>query len=210
MINEMTKGLVKENPVFIIVLGLCPTLAVSTTIVNALGMGLSVVFVLTCSNIFISLLKDFIPEKVRIPSYIVIISSFVTMVDLFMQAYIPSLSESLGVFVPLIVVNCVILGRAEAFASKNNVMASILDGIGMGLGFTAALVLIAAIREPLGSGQITLLNSLMTPAGSPEEKEIVFWANPIRIFGFAPGALIVMGLLKALLNFVEAKKKEGQ
>ena len=134
MIKEFTKGLLKENPIFIIVLGLCPALGVSTKVVNALGMGAGVIFVLLCSNILVSLLKDFIPDKVRIPSYIVIIASFVTIVEMVMQAYSPALYKNLGVFVPLIVVNCVILGRAEAFANKNKVLPSILDALGMGIG----------------------------------------------------------------------------
>lgn len=147
LIKEFTKGVLSENPVFIIVLGLCPALAVSTQVVNAIGMGAGVIFVLLGSNIFVSLLKDFIPEKVRIPVYVVIIATFVTVVDLAMQAYAPSLSKSLGVFVQLIVVNCVILGRAEAFASKNSLGKSILDALGMGVGFTLGLLLISLIRE---------------------------------------------------------------
>ncbi|MBU8912981.1 MAG: electron transport complex subunit RsxE, partial [Spirochaetales bacterium] len=152
MINEFTKGLFKENPIFIIALGLCPALAVSTQVVNALGMGAGVIFVLLGSNIFVSLLKNFIPEKVRIPAYIVIIASFVTIVDLVMQAYAPSLSRSLGVFVQLIVVNCIILGRAEAFANRNTLGNSVLDALGMGIGFTLGLLLIAFIREVFGAG----------------------------------------------------------
>ena len=136
----------KENPIFVIALGLCPTLATSTMVINALGMGAGVIFVLVCSNIFISLLKNFIPDNVRIPAYIVVIASFVTIVQMVMEAYAPSLYAALGVFVPLIVVNCIILGRAEAFANKNKVLPSILDGLGMGVGFTLALTLIALIR----------------------------------------------------------------
>ena len=154
--GNFSKGIFKENPIFIILLGLCPTLAVSTQVVNAIGMGAGVIFVLLGSNIFVSLLKDFIPEKVRIPSYIVIIASFVTIVDLVMQGFAPSLSKNLGVFVQLIVVNCVILGRAEAFANRNNVKDSVLDALGMGVGFTLGLLLISLIREVLGSGTITL------------------------------------------------------
>ena len=162
MIKEFTKGLFKENPIFVIALGLCPTLATSTMVINALGMGAGVIFVLVCSNIFISLLKNFIPDNVRIPAYIVVIASFVTIVQMVMEAYAPSLYAALGVFVPLIVVNCIILGRAEAFANKNKVLPSILDGLGMGVGFTLALTLIALIREVLGSGTITLPGCVIT------------------------------------------------
>ena len=157
MLKEFSKGLIKENPVFVLALGLCPALGVTSKVVNALGMGAGALFVLLGSNIFVSLLKNFIPEKVRIPSYIVIIASFVTIVEMVMEAFIPSLYEALGVFVPLIVVNCVILGRAEAFANKNTVGSSILDALGMGIGFTLALVVIALVREVLGAGTITLI-----------------------------------------------------
>ena len=149
MYSEISKGILKENPIFIILLGLCPTLAVSTQVVNALGMGAGVIFVLLGSEIFVSLLKDFIPERIRIPAFIVIIASFVTIVDLVMQAYAPSLSRNLGVFVQLIVVNCIILGRAEAFASKRMLGESLLDALGMGVGFTVGLLLISAIRAML-------------------------------------------------------------
>src|SRR5690554_3283519 len=152
----LTQGFFKENPVFIIMLGLCPTLGVTTQVVNGIGMGLSVIFVLVFSNIFISLLKNVIPNSVRIPAYIVIIASFVTIVEMVMHAFAPSLYESLGIFLPLIVVNCIILGRAEAFANKNSVFDSILDAIGMSVGFTLALLLIAALREGLGAGTWTL------------------------------------------------------
>ncbi len=200
MLKEFTKGLIKENPVFIIVLGLCPALGVSTKVVNSLGMGVGVIFVLLGSNIFVSLLKNFIPEKVRIPSYIVIIASFVTIVEMVMEAFIPALYDSLGVFVPLIVVNCVILGRAEAFANKNTIKASVLDALGMGLGFTLALIIIALVREAFGLGTITLF-PIGSFSGIIEIPGLV--DSPARVFGLAAGALLVMGFLKALFNWLE-------
>ncbi|MBN1685942.1 MAG: electron transport complex subunit E [Spirochaetales bacterium] len=203
--GNFTKGILKENPIFIIMLGLCPTLAVSTQVVNAIGMGVGVIFVLLGSNIFVSLLKNFIPEKVRIPSYIVIIASFVTMVDLFMQGYAPSLSKNLGVFVQLIVVNCIILGRAEAFAKKSNVKDAVLDALGMGVGFTLGLLLISLIREVLGSGTITLFaignfDGVIRLPGLSE--------SPVRVMALAPGALLVIGYLKALFNWTEARRSK--
>ena len=204
MLSEMTKGFFKENPVFIILLGLCPALGVSTKVIFALGMGAGVIFVLLGSNIFISLLKNFIPDKVRIPAFIVIIASFVTIVEMVMKAFIPSLYNSLGVFVPLIVVNCIILGRAEAFASKNSVGKSILDALGMGLGFTLALTIIAFIRESLGSGTITIISigNFDGVIKLPFLKD-----KPIRVFGYPAGALLVMGYLKALFNILQDRKK---
>ncbi len=200
MLKEFTKGLIKENPVFIIVLGLCPALGVSTKVINSLGMGAGVIFVLLGSNIFVSLLKDFIPDKVRIPAYIVIIASFVTIVEMVMEAFIPALYDSLGVFVPLIVVNCIILGRAEAFANKNTIKASILDALGMGIGFTLALILIALIREVFGLGTITLF-PIGSFSGVIEIPGLV--DSPVRVFGLAAGALLVMGFLKALFTWIE-------
>ncbi len=198
MIKEFTKGLFKENPIFVIALGLCPTLATSTMVINALGMGAGVIFVLVCSNIFISLLKNFIPDNVRIPAYIVVIASFVTIVQMVMEAYAPALYAALGVFVPLIVVNCIILGRAEAFANKNKVLPSILDGLGMGVGFTLALTLIALIREVLGSGTITLPGCVITVP--------VISIAPMRVIAFPAGALLVLGLLKAYFQYREGRK----
>ena len=198
MIKEFTKGLFKENPIFVIALGLCPTLATSTMVINALGMGAGVIFVLVCSNIFISLLKNFIPDNVRIPAYIVVIASFVTIVQMVMEAYAPSLYAALGVFVPLIVVNCIILGRAEAFANKNKVLPSILDGLGMGVGFTLALTLIALIREVLGSGTITLPGCVITVP--------VISLAPMRVIAFPVGALLVLGLLKAFFQYKADRK----
>ena len=203
MIREFTKGIFKENPIFVVLLGLCPALGVSTKVANALGMGAGTLFVLIGSNIFVSLLKGFIPEKVRIPSYIVIIASFVTIVEMTMQAYMPDLYNSLGVFVPLIVVNCVILGRAEAFASKNGLVPSIMDALGMGAGFTLGLTAIAFVREVLGNGTISLF-----PMGAFDGviRIPLLYQFPVRIMTLAAGALLVIGYLKALLNYVEAKK----
>jgi Na+-translocating ferredoxin:NAD+ oxidoreductase subunit E len=200
MIKEFTKGLIRENPIFIIVLGLCPALAVSTKVVNALGMGGGVIFVLLGSNIFVSLLRDFIPEKVRIPAYIVIIASFVTVVEMVMEAFLPELFKNLGIFVPLIVVNCVILGRAEAFARKRGVTESVLDALGMGVGFTLGLTLIALFRESLGAGTITVF-----PIGSFDGVIEIpgLISAPARIMSLAAGALLVVGYLKALFTIFE-------
>lgn len=203
MLREFTKGIFAENPIFIILLGLCPTLAVSTRVDNAIGMGGAVLFVLLGSNIFISLLKNFIPEKVRIPSYIVIIASFVTIVDMLMQAYAPALSSSLGVFVKLIVVNCIILGRAEAFANKNSVVLSILDALGMGIGFTLGLLLISFIREVLGAGTISIFSLKIIIPGLARA--------PIAVFALPAGALLVIGYLKGFFNWLEThfENKKG-
>jgi electron transport complex protein RnfE len=192
--KEFTKGFIKENPVFVMALGLCPTLAVTSSVNNAIGMGLAATFVLVCSNIIVSLIKNFIPSKVRIPCYIVVIASFVTIVDMMMHAYVPAVHKSLGLFIPLIVVNCIILGRAEAFASKNNVLLSIMDGFGMGLGFTVALIIIAAIREILGAGQF--LGFQVMPS----------FYQPMLALILAPGAFITMALLLGLLNMLKNKK----
>ncbi len=204
MLKEFTKGIFKENPIFIIVLGLCPALGVSSKLINAIGMGAGVIFVLLGSNIFVSLLKNFIPNKVRIPAYVVIIASFVTLVEMVMQAYLPSLFESLGVFVPLIVVNCLILGRAEAFANKNSITASIFDALGMGIGFTLSLMLIALFREVLGAGTITIMaignfDGVLKIPG--------IYNAPARVFGLSAGALLVMGYLKAFFNWYSLRKK---
>jgi len=197
--GELTKGIIKENPVFVMALGLCPTLAVSTSVNDAIGMGAAATFVLLSSNIFISLLKNFIPNKIRIPCYILVIASFVTMVDMVMHAYVPSLHKSLGIFIPLIVVNCIILGRAEAFASKNNVGKSILDAIGMGIGFTSAIVIIAVIREFLGSG--TIYNISILPASY----------KPMIVAILPPGAFFTIALLMGLINLIKNKKhKSGE
>jgi Na+-translocating ferredoxin:NAD+ oxidoreductase subunit E len=192
--KELTKGLIRDNPIFILVLGLCPTLAVTTSVINGLGMGFAATFVLLCSNIIVSMIKDITPTKIRIPIYIVVIASFVTIVDMVMAAYLPALHKSLGLFIPLIVVNCIILGRAEAFASKNNVFMSIADAIGMGLGFTLSLVVIATFREILGAG--TWFGMRVTPLSY----------DPMLIAILAPGAFITLGFLMALMNMLKEKK----
>ena len=181
------KGIIKENPTFVLILGMCPTLGTTTSAINGLGMGVATMAVLILSNIFISLIKNLIPDKVRIPAFIVVIASFVTVVDMLMQAYVPSLYASLGVFIPLIVVNCIILGRAEAFASKNGVLDSALDGVGIGLGFTLSLTTIGAVREVLGSGAIFGIS-----LGIGDYMPLVFV--------LAPGAFLVLGFLMALFN----------
>jgi len=185
--QNFTKGFLKENPVFVLLLGMCPTLGVSTSAINGLGMGLATTFVLLMSNIVISIVKNGIPDKVRIPSYIVIIASFVTVVQLSMQAYLPSLFESLGLFIPLIVVNCIVLGRAEAFASKNNVISSAIDGLSMGLGFTFALTILGAARELLGSGMVFNIKIFDSSYG-------------MLVFILAPGAFLVLGYLISIVN----------
>lgn len=205
--KELTKGIFKENPVFVLLLGLCPTLGVTTMVSNAIGMGFSVLFVLTCSNIMISLLRKVIPDSVRIPSYIVIIASFVTIIEMVLHAFVPAIYTSLGVFLPLIVVNCIILGRAEAFASKNTILDSIVDAIGMGIGFTLALILIATIREIFGSGTITLF-PLGAFSGVIEIPVLNKW--PIRVMTLAPGALLLMGYLKAYFEFYSKRKAKKE
>ncbi|GHT21467.1 electron transport complex subunit E [Bacteroidia bacterium] len=196
--KTFSNGILKENPAFVLVLGMCPTLATTTSAINGLGMGLATTFVLMLSNVAISLMAGFVPDKVRIPAYIVVIASFVTIVDMLMSAYVnspgpngePSLYDQLGIFIPLIVVNCIVLGRAEAFAAKNNAFMSFLDGAGMGLGFTGALTLLGAIRELLGSGSVFGLQLLPS-------------ATNILIFVLAPGAFIVLGFLIALVNRIK-------
>jgi len=192
--KTFTKGLLKENPTLVLLLGCCPTLATTTSAINGMSMGLATTFVLIMSNLSISLLKNFIPDKVRIPCFIVVIASFVTVVQLVMQAYVPAIYETLGLFIPLIVVNCIVLGRAEAFASKNPVWPSILDGAGMGLGFTLSLTFLGSIREILGSGSIFNWRFL------PED------ANTILIFVLAPGAFLALGYLIAVVNKVKNSK----
>ena len=198
-LTHFFNGLIKENPTFVLFLGMCPTLAVTTGVTNAIGMGLSTMAVLICSNIVISLLRNFIPDKIRIASYIVIIAGFVTIIQMLMNAYLPALSDSLGIYIPLIVVNCIILGRAEAFASKNGAFASALDGAGMGLGFTGALTLIAAVRELLGAG---------TFAGIPVFGQAYQGAS---IMILPPGAFLTLGILLAVINIIskKLKNKEG-
>ncbi len=186
-LNTFTNGLVRENPTFGLVLGMCPTLATTTSAVNGMSMGLATMFVLVCSNVVISLLRNLIPDKVHIPAYIVVIASFVTMVQLLMQAYVPAIYETLGLFIPLIVVNCIVLGRAEAFAAKNNVGLSLLDGLGMGLGFTISLTVLGAVRELLGTGSFFGMTVYPDNYG-------------MLIFVLAPGAFIALAFLMALVN----------
>ncbi|MGL5013744.1 MAG: electron transport complex subunit RsxE [Bacteroidales bacterium] len=190
-VKLLTNGLLKENPVFVLLLGMCPTLGTTSSAINGLGMGLATAFVLICSNVVVSLVKGFIPDKVRIPSFIVIIATFVTMVELMMQAYIPSLYASLGLFIPLIVVNCVVLGRAEAFAAKNNPFDSMIDGVSMGLGFTLALTMLGGVREFFGTGKIFDLTIFPESFGA-------------LVFVLAPGAFIALGYLIAAINKFKA------
>lgn len=188
--KNFSKGFIKENPVLVLLLGMCPTLGVTSSAINGLGMGLATTFVLVMANMAISLVKSFIPDKVRIPSFIVIIAAFVTVVQLLMEAYLPALFKSLGIFIPLIVVNCIVLGRAEAFASKNNLVKSAIDGLGMGLGFSFALVLLGSIRELLGSGKLFDIS--------------IYSENYVSLlFVLAPGAFIVLGYLVALINRIK-------
>ncbi len=204
-------GLVKENPTFVLALGMCPTLAVTTSAINGLGMGLTTTAVLVLSNVIISLLRHIIPNRVRIPAFIVIVASFVTMVELLLQGFVPSLYAALGIYIPLIVVNCIILGRAESFASKNSVIPSFFDGLGMGLGFTVALTVIGAVREFLGAGELF---------GFPVINKVLAWICacmnlsepieyvPISIFILAPGAFFVLAALTAIQNRVKRKLQE--
>ena len=195
--KELTKGLLKENPIFVQFLGMCATLAVSTSVVNSIGMGLSTMVVLVASNIIISLLRNFIPNKVRIAAYIIVIAGCVTAVEMALKAFVPEISKSLGIFIPLIVVNCIILGRAEAFASKNGVVKSALDGIGMGLGFTLALCILGAIREILGNG--TFLGIQLFGEGF----------QPATVMILPPGAFVVLGCVLAVINVISAKKERS-
>ena len=183
----LMNGIVKENPTFVLLLGMCPTLGTTSSAINGMGMGLATMFVLICSNVVISLIKNLIPDMVRIPSFIVVIASFVTVLQMVMQAYVPALYATLGLFIPLIVVNCIVLGRAEAFAAKNGPLPSFCDGLGMGLGFTIALTLLGAVRELLGTGKIFDITVL------PEQYGML-------IFVLAPGAFIALGYLIAIVN----------
>ncbi len=194
--KEFFKGFYKENPIFRIVLGLCPTLAVSNSLKNAIGMGAAATFVLVCSNVIISMIRKGVPNKIRIPIYVVVIATFVTLVELVMAAYAPDLHKALGIFVPLIVVNCIILGRAEAFAGKNNAYYSFLDGMGMGIGFTLALTLISVVRELLGDGKIWGIPIL----GSGYE--------PVLLLILPPGAFITLGLFLGFFNWLDLKAKK--
>lgn len=189
--KNFSKGLLKENAVFAMFLGLCPTLGVTTSAINGLGMGLATTFVLVMSNLMVSLVKNFIPDKVRIPAFIVIIATFVTVVELVMRGYVPALFDALGLFIPLIVVNCVVLGRAEAFASKNSVGSSIVDGLGMGIGFTLALTILGTVRELLGSGSFFGMK--------------LIGGDALLLFILPPGAFIALGYLIVLANMLKEK-----
>lgn len=189
-------GIVQENPIFRLVLGLCPTIAVTTSLMNAAGMGAAATFVLICSNMLISALRNFIPDKVRIPCFIVIIAMFVTVVQMIMQAFVPALYSALGIFIPLIVVNCIILARAESFASKNGIVASAVDGVGMGIGFTIALMMIAFFRELIGSGQLFGVSVL-----GDEYPQVL-------LFILAPGGFLVLGVLMAVVNKLLMKHQQ--
>ncbi|KAA6335698.1 Electron transport complex subunit RnfE [termite gut metagenome] len=186
-VKVLINGIVKENPTFVLLLGMCPTLGTTSSAINGMGMGLATMFVLICSNVAISLLKNIIPDAVRIPAFIVVIASFVTLLQMIMQAYVPGLYATLGLFIPLIVVNCILLGRAEAFAAKNSPLASMFDGMGMGVGFTIALTLLGAIRELLGTGKVFDLSLFSEDYG-------------MLMFVLAPGAFIVLGYLIALIK----------
>ena len=191
--KTITNGLIKENPTFVLMLGMCPTLGTTTSALNGMSMGLATTFVLICSNVVISLLKNLIPDKIRIPAFIVIIATFVTIIQMAMEAYLPALYDSLGLFIPLIVVNCIVLGRAEAFAAKNNPFASLCDGLGIGLGFTLGLTLLGIVRELLGTGALFSLRVF------PEEYGVL-------IFVLAPGAFITLGYLIAIINKLRTSK----
>ena len=193
-LNNLTRGIIRENPTFVMLLGMCPTLGVTTSALNGLGMGLATLFVLILSNAAIALVKNFIPDMVRIPSFIVIIASFVTVVDLLMAAYLPTLHAALGIFIPLIVVNCIILGRAEAFASKNNLFQSVLDAIGMGIGFTLGLTLLGSVREILGNGSLFGYGFLGEDA------------NTMLLFIMPPGAFLALAGFIVTVNHLRGAK----
>ncbi len=198
MKRTFLNGIFKENPTFVLFLGMCPTLAVTTSAFNGVGMGLSTMVVLVFANIFISLLRNFIPDKVRIAAYVVVIAGFVTVIEMVLKAYAQPVSQALGIYIPLIVVNCIILGRAEAFASKNNVLSSAVDGLGMGLGFTAALTIIGTIREILGAGTFFGV-SLFGEA-----------FQPVTIMILPPGAFITLGLIVMVINIIIQRRKKGE
>lgn len=194
--ERLYNGIIKENPTFVMMLGMCPTLAVTTSCINGIGMGLTTTVVLALSNTIISLMRKIIPDKVRVPAFIVIVASFVTLVQFMLEAYLPALNDALGIYIPLIVVNCIILGRAESYAYKNPVVPSLFDGIGMGLGFTIALGLLGALREIIGSGKIF---------------GIELFSEPVRVIGLAPGAFFVLAALVAIQNKIklsQGKKTE--
>lgn len=207
IVERLQNGIIKENPTFVLMLGMCPTLAVTTSAINGLGMGLSTTVVLVMSNLMISLLRNIIPDRVRVPAFIVIVASFVTMVQFLVQGFIPSLYSALGIYIPLIVVNCIILGRAESYASKNPVIPSIFDGLGMGLGFTLGLTCIGIVREILGAGQI--FGFQLLPLADAATGQAGY--TPITIFVLAPGAFFVLAFLIAIMNVIRAKaEKKGK
>ena len=191
-IKILFNGIIKDNPVFVLLLGMCPALATTSSAINGMSMGLATMFVLVCSNIVISLLKNLIPDLVRIPAFIVVIATFVTIVEMMMNAFLPALADSLGIFIPLIVVNCIVLGRAEAFAAKNNVLSSLFDGIGIGLGFTLALTVLGVTREFLGSGKMFSVSIFPEDYG-------------MTLFVLAPGAFIALGYLVAVFNKLQRR-----
>jgi electron transport complex protein RnfE len=194
--KELKRGVISENPILILALGLCPSLAVSTSVKNGLGMGVAATLVLMCSNVIISVVKNWIPDKVRIPCYIVIIAAFVSILHLLIKVYTPALDSQLGIFIPLIAVNCIILGRAEAFASKSNPVSSLVDGFVMGLGFTVSLLILSVIREFLGSNKI--FDLLVVPN-----------FQPMTVFLLAPGGFFVIAFVMGLVNYIRAKKEKG-
>lgn len=207
LVERLQNGLIKENPTFVLMLGMCPTLAVTTSAINGLGMGLSTTVVLVMSNMLISLLRNIIPDRVRVPAFIVVVASFVTIVQFLVQGFIPSLYASLGIYIPLIVVNCIILGRAESYASKNPVLPSVFDGIGMGLGFTFGLTCIGIVREIIGAGQI--FGFQLLPLADEAAGKMGY--TPITIFVLAPGAFFVLAALVAIMNVIRANaEKKGK
>ncbi|MDD6429310.1 electron transport complex subunit RsxE [Candidatus Weimeria sp. HCP3S3_B5] len=200
--ERLYNGIVKENPIFVLVLGICPTLAVTTSAMNGLGMGLSTTLVLALSNALISALRKMIPDRVRMPAFIVVVASFVTIVQFLIQGYLPTLYDALGIYIPLIVVNCIILGRAESYASKNPVIPSLFDGLGMGLGFTASLIFIGAVRELLGAG--TIFGFQLLPLADKASGKAGY--TPVSIFILAPGAFFILALLVVIMNIVREKQ----
>lgn len=202
--ERLYNGIIKENPTFILMLGMCPTLAVTTSAINGIGMGLSSTIVLALSNLIISLLRNVIPDRVRMPAFIVIVASFVTMVQFLVQGFVPSLYSALGIYIPLIVVNCIILGRAESYASKNGPVESLFDGIGMGLGFTMSITIIGLVREILGAGQA--FGKQILPLADAASKKAGY--TPISIFILAPGAFFILSLLVAVMNVIRKKAEE--
>ena len=202
-IQNFKKGIINENPLLVTMLGLCPALAITTKLENALGMGIAFTFVLTLSNIFVSLIKNVVPDELRIPTFIIIIATFVTIIEMLLKAFLPSVSRNLGLFLPLIVVNCIILGRAESFASKNNIITSIIDALGMGIGYTFALSIISIIREILGKGTITVWNNLVLNINT------LFSSSQLKIFSSyfltSAGAYLILGLFFAFIKKIKKR-----